>query len=88
MPPPQLTSPESLGFKIVFVRLNDQDISDYYYGMCNRGLWPLMHFMISNCHFTAQYWSRYEHVNRNFAEIAIKGPSRPTCCGSRTSTWR
>ena len=73
MPPPQLTSPQSLGFKIVFVRLNDQDISDYYYGMCNRGLWPLMHFMISNCHFTAQYWSRYEHVNRNFAEIAIKG---------------
>jgi trehalose 6-phosphate synthase/phosphatase len=65
-------APESLGFKIVFVRLNVQDISEYYYGMCNQGLWPLMHFMISNCHFTTQQWRRYERVNRNFAEIAAK----------------
>jgi trehalose 6-phosphate synthase/phosphatase len=71
-PTPQLMAPETLRFKIVFVQLNEQDISDYYYGMCNRGLWPLMHFMISNCHFSAQYWSRYERVNRNFAEIAAK----------------
>jgi alpha,alpha-trehalose-phosphate synthase [UDP-forming] len=71
-PTPQLMVPEGSRFKIFFVRLNEQDISDYYYGMCNRELWPLMHFMISNCHFTTQYWSRYEAVNRNFAGIAAK----------------
>ena len=71
-PEPHLLPPENPRFKIVFVRLNDQDISDYYYGMCNRGLWPLMHFMTPNCHFSTQHWSRYERVNRNFAEIAAK----------------
>jgi len=40
--------------------------------MCNRGLWPLMHFMTPNCHFSTQQWNRYERVNRNFAEIAAK----------------
>ena len=63
---------ENPRFKIVFARLNDQDVTDYYYGMCNRGLWPLMHFMTPNCHFSTQHWNRYERVNRNFAEIAIK----------------
>ena len=71
-PEPHLLPPENPRFKIVFVRLNDQDVSDYYYGMCNRGLWPLMHFMTPNCHFSTQHWSRYERVNRNFAEIAAK----------------
>ena len=55
-PEPHLLPPENPRFKIVFVRLNDQDVSDYYYGMCNRGLWPLMHFMTPNCHFSTQHW--------------------------------
>ena len=71
-PEPYLLPPENPRFKIVFARLNDQDVSDYYYGMCNRGLWPLMHFMTPNCHFSTQQWNRYERVNRNFAEIAAK----------------
>jgi trehalose 6-phosphate synthase/phosphatase len=71
-PEPYLIPPENPRFKIIFAPLNDQDISDYYYGMCNRGLWPLMHFMTPNCHFSTQHWSRYERVNRNFAEIAAQ----------------
>jgi trehalose 6-phosphate synthase/phosphatase len=71
-PEPHFIPPESPRFKIVFVPLNDKDVSDYYYGMCNRGLWPLMHFMTPNCHFSTQHWNRYERVNRNFAEIAVK----------------
>ena len=71
-PEPQLVPPENPRFKSVFARLNDQDVTDYYYGMCNRGLWPLMHFMTPNCHFSTQHWNRYERVNRNFAEIATK----------------
>jgi trehalose 6-phosphate synthase/phosphatase len=70
-PPPHMLPRENPRFKIVFARLNDQDVSDYYYGMCNRGLWPLMHFMTPNCHFSTQHWSRYERVNLHFAEIAV-----------------
>ncbi|HEV7988511.1 MAG TPA: trehalose-6-phosphate synthase, partial [Candidatus Binataceae bacterium] len=38
-------------FQIVFCPLSERDVSHYYYGMCNRGLWPLMHFMTASCHF-------------------------------------
>ncbi len=57
-------------FQIVFCPLNERDISNYYYGMCNRGLWPLMHFMTANCHFNSLHWRYYEAVNRSFAALA------------------
>ena len=59
-------------FRIVFAPLGEQDISDYYYAMCNRALWPLMHLMIQRTHFSRQHWQRYERVNRGFAEIAAR----------------
>jgi trehalose 6-phosphate synthase/phosphatase len=69
-PAPKLMPPDKPRFKIVFAPLSEQDISDYYHGMCNRGLWPLMHFMTPNCHFGTHQWNRYVRVNRAFAEIA------------------
>jgi trehalose 6-phosphate synthase/phosphatase len=57
-------------FALVFASLSERDISNYYYGMCNRGLWPLMHYMISNCHFSAAFWNQYQNVNRAFAGLA------------------
>ena len=57
-------------FEIAFCPLSERDISNYYHGMCNRGLWPLMHFMTANCHFNTLHWRYYEAVNRNFAALA------------------
>jgi trehalose 6-phosphate synthase/phosphatase len=71
-PEARLMPPEKPRFKIVFAPLGELDISEYYHGMCNRGLWPLMHFMTPNCHFSAHHWSRYVRVNRAFAEIAAQ----------------
>ncbi|MGH7935001.1 MAG: alpha,alpha-trehalose-phosphate synthase (UDP-forming) [Candidatus Binataceae bacterium] len=71
-PAPRLMPTENPRFKIVFAPLTEHDISDYYHGMCNRGIWPLMHFMTPNCHFSTQHWSRYVRVNRVFAEIAVR----------------
>jgi trehalose 6-phosphate synthase/phosphatase len=67
MMPPESETPR---FQIVFCPLSERDVSHYYYGMCNRGLWPLMHFMTANCHFDALHWRYYEAVNRSFAELA------------------
>jgi len=67
MMPPGANPPR---FQIVFCPLGERDISHYYYGMCNRGLWPLMHFMTANCHFNTLHWRHYESVNRNFATLA------------------
>src|SRR6516164_6014982 len=69
-PPSKLMPPGAPRFKIIFAPLGEQDISDYYHGMCNRGLWPLMHFMTPKCHFSTQHWSRYVRVNQVFARIA------------------
>jgi trehalose 6-phosphate synthase/phosphatase len=71
-PAPREMPPGDPRFKIIFAPLTEHDISDYYYGMCNRGIWPLMHFMTPNCHFSTQHWTRYERVNRVFAEIAVR----------------
>jgi len=59
-------------FEIVFCPLSERDVSHYYYGMCNRALWPLMHFMTASCHFNTLHWRYYEAVNRNFAALAAK----------------
>jgi len=59
-------------FELSFVELSERDVSQYYYGMCNRALWPLMHFMISNCYFNVAHWRQYQSVNEIFARSAIK----------------
>ena len=57
-------------FSMVFPRISERDISSYYYGMCNRALWPLMHFMTLNCRFDSEQWNSYRVVNRIFAKAA------------------
>jgi trehalose 6-phosphate synthase/phosphatase len=68
---PQLKMPPTdPRFAMVFPTLTERDIANYYWGMCNRGLWPLMHFMTSKSHFDEGHWKSYCRVNRIFAETA------------------
>ncbi len=62
--------PANPRFAMVFPKLTERDISSYYWGMCNRGLWPLMHFMTPKCRFDSAQWKSYCHVNRVFAAAA------------------
>jgi trehalose 6-phosphate synthase/phosphatase len=62
--------PANPQFTMVFPRLSEHDISNYYYGMCNRGLWPLMHFMILHCRFESAQWESYCRANHTFARAA------------------
>lgn len=57
-------------FLMSLLKLSEKDVSNYYYGMCNRALWPLMHFMTLNCRFDAAQWRSYCQVNRIFAKAA------------------
>jgi trehalose 6-phosphate synthase/phosphatase len=59
-------------FALRFAPLTERDIAHYYHGMCNRGLWPLMHYMTPNCHFSAQNWQHYVMVNRIFADLVAE----------------
>lgn len=69
--PPRLPFPPGHPrFAMSFVQLGERDVSLYYYGLCNRALWPLMHAMISNCNFNTSSWRQYVLVNERFAERA------------------
>lgn len=68
-PAPLQLPPDDPRFWMVFAPLTERDISFYYYGMCNRGLWPLMHLMPQNCHFRSQHWNCYKAVNDLFAKV-------------------
>jgi trehalose 6-phosphate synthase/phosphatase len=57
-------------FDLVFLKLSEREVAEYYWSMSNRGIWPLMHFMTPNCHFNARHWTTYQKVNERFAEVA------------------
>jgi trehalose 6-phosphate synthase/phosphatase len=69
-PARMMLPPANPRFAMVFPKLTERDISSYYWGMCNRGLWPLMHFMTPKCRFDSAQWKSYCHVNRVFAATA------------------
>jgi trehalose 6-phosphate synthase/phosphatase len=70
---------ENPHFTMSFIRLSERDISDYYYGACNRALWPLMHFMTQNCSFDSKQWMSYTRINHLFAKAAEAEISKCDC---------
>lgn len=66
-PAPLKVPPGDPRFAIHFLGLSERQIARYYWGMCNRGLWPLMHLMPLNCHLTTRDWNDYREVNGLFA---------------------
>jgi len=53
------------------VFLTKQDVENYYYGFCNRVLWPLFHYFPERVHYEPRYWDAYVHVNKVFAEAVL-----------------
>ena len=54
------------------VRLDDDDVSDYYEGFSNATLWPLYHDLIVKPVYERRWWDRYVDVNRRFAEATSR----------------
>ena len=71
-----LMPPAAPRFAMLLTRLSERDVSGYYYGVCNRALWPLMHYMVSKCVFDTAHWESYCRVNRIFAATAEAESSR------------
>jgi trehalose 6-phosphate synthase/phosphatase len=64
--------PREPRFEMVFTPLTEREIGGYYHGLCNRGLWPLMHFMPTRCRFDSSQWNLYRRANHLFAATAIR----------------
>ena len=71
--PPRVDLPvEDPYFKLRWLRLSERDVSQYYHGFCNRGLWPLGHYFVGRCQFRAEQWQSYRRVNEIFAAALLE----------------
>src|SRR5689334_19302539 len=44
------------------VFLSKEDSDDFYYGFCNRTLWPLFHYFSSYVDYDPKFWETYVRV--------------------------
>ena len=51
------------------VFLSQEESDDFYYGFCNRTLWPLFHYFSSYVDYDPKYWDRYVRVNQSFCDV-------------------
>jgi trehalose 6-phosphate synthase/phosphatase len=51
------------------VFLSREESDDFYYGFCNRTLWPLFHYFSSYVDFDPKYWDTYVRVNAAFCHV-------------------
>ncbi len=52
------------------VFLSNRDIDLYYYGFCNKTIWPLFHYFSSKTEYDFDAWAAYNRINRRFFETA------------------
>ncbi len=55
------------GAQPVFLTREESD--DFYYGFCNRTLWPLFHYFSSYVQYEPKYWDTYVRVNESFCNV-------------------
>lgn len=60
------------GKRFVPVAVDDAVYDEYYNGVCNDALWPLLHSESDKVHFAPEKWRAYETVNRAFADEIVR----------------
>lgn len=61
----------SKGYELKLVKLNENEVKDYYGGFSNRTLWPLFHGFLFQSYFDYDYWKAYQRINKKFANEVI-----------------
>ncbi len=51
------------------VFLKQQQINEYYYGFCNKTIWPLFHYFTLYSQFNNQLWKVYKEVNEIYNRV-------------------
>lgn len=52
------------------VFLSNSEIGEYYYGFCNKTIWPLFHYFTSMTEYESSMWKAYCLVNQKFFSAA------------------
>jgi len=59
-------------FLVRRVPLSQDELDGYYYGMANRVLWPVSHYLIQHLELNETFIETYRHVNRRFADAVLE----------------
>ena len=54
------------------VFLSKNNIENYYYGFCNKTIWPLFHYLVQYTRYDNNLWESYKEVNESFCEAVCK----------------
>ncbi len=52
--------------------LTSHEVGAYYYGFCNKTIWPLFHYFYLYMDYTHDYFEEYKRVNRKFCEKILE----------------
>ncbi|MEX1376161.1 MAG: bifunctional alpha,alpha-trehalose-phosphate synthase (UDP-forming)/trehalose-phosphatase [Eubacteriales bacterium] len=55
-------------FNCLPVYMTEEEVEDFYYGFCNRTIWPLFHYFINKTEYDKDQWAAYKTVNKKFFE--------------------
>lgn len=58
-------------FLVRRVPLSTEELDGYYYGMANRVLWPVSHYLIQHLELRKEFMEVYRQVNERFAEAVL-----------------
>jgi trehalose 6-phosphate synthase len=67
-----MVPPDCPKYTLRRIWLSTKEVADYYYGFCNRVIWPVCHMFQENAQFDRDYWETYKKVNDKFAAAAIE----------------
>lgn len=62
---------KEMGYRLIPILLDQEEVDNYYYGFSNEIIWPLFHDLHSICYFYPPYWHAYERVNKIFAGVVM-----------------
>lgn len=54
------------------VFLSEAAMDKFYYGFCNRTIWPLFHYFTSNVVYGEENWDYYKKVNEIFCDAVLQ----------------
>lgn len=69
-PPPQPFTHANIS--LIPVPLSSSELKDFYYGFCNRTLWPLYHDAVEHPEYHRHWWAPYLAVNERFARATAE----------------
>lgn len=63
---------KEMGYRLIPILLNREEVDNYYHGFSNEIIWPLFHDLQNICYFYPPYWKAYNDVNRIFAGVVTR----------------